>query len=199
MPAASPVVSTEPERDGLRTKGGQFTRRGAALAGKAGGVAVKGARSIAGSLGLRGKGSKEWESYRRKAASYRRAHCRYLAHLCGGMCSSGPSALVGSAAREIARSLFLTDQAEQETAGSKRQLELFAEARKQEDSARSNLLHAYSLAALEAKAFGQIAKPYDLNEAERRAKVEAADKLALIKRKPARGEQEIIETEGEPA
>jgi hypothetical protein len=102
-------------------------------------------------------------------------------------------ALVGSAAREIARALALTDAAEGLGLGSAEQLRLLAEARMQENAARSNLLSAYSLAALEAKARGVIAKPYDPTEAEEQARAGAAEKLARIKR------PRVVETTAEEA
>jgi hypothetical protein len=105
--------------------------------------------------------------------------------------------MIGSAAREYKVALYLHDQAEGETPGSKKQLALLAEARKQEEAAKGHLLHAYSLAALEAKAFGNVIKPYDPDKAEENAKAAADNKLALMKRPKA--EPKIIDAEAEPA
>jgi hypothetical protein len=101
--------------------------------------------------------------------------------------------MVGAAAREYARALYLTDLAEGLKDGSPRQLKLFAEARAQEAAARSNLLAAYSRAAIEAKARGLVPDPYDPAKAEEEARKSASEKLARIKR------VKVIDTTGEEA
>lgn len=128
------------------------------------------------SLGLAGSAltSAAFAPYRKKASSFRAAHCRELSALAGGACGSGPSSMVASAALQLATSRFLFDLSMQDTApGSKAHLEIVKTASKLADSSRQNLLAAYELAIREGKSRGERSGAYDIDEVTRRAEAEA--------------------------
>jgi hypothetical protein len=196
LPAALPDLGAAERRRIERRPGGQFTREGAAQAGRIGGNR-SGRPSLACSLGLSGEyvpSAQAFDPYRRRAASYRRAHCAELANLAGGVCGTGPSALVAQAALNLAMSRYLFDVATQgegppDTA-------LVREARQQGDSARQNLLAAFELAVREGRARG-TGKPghYDPDAVTRRAEEEAEGKARA--RRARLPEQRPIDTTGE--
>jgi hypothetical protein len=86
--------------------------------------------------------------YKAAAVSFRRAQCTELAkNVGGGECGPAPSAIVASAALQLAWSRFLSDLAAAEG-----DPDLALKASKLADASRQNLLAAWELCALEAKA-----------------------------------------------
>lgn len=174
-PLPGPITgSAKPERRiGHRfTAGGDTARR----AGVAGGHAKAGRVSLMASLGLAGQAldGAAFSPYRKKASSFRAAHCRELAALAGGACGSGPSSMVATAALQLGMSRYLFDLAMNDTApGSKAHLEVVKTASRLGDSSRQNLLAAYELAIREGKSRGQPAGAYDVDEVTRSAEQEA--------------------------
>lgn len=121
----------------------------AAAAGLASAMSKKATRTAL-SLSIVSPGindSPAFAAYRRKAASLRRAYCRELATLAGGMCGAGPSAMAAAGAAEYAASRFVFDQAAQTLSRDD-----FALASKLAAAARQHFLAAYELAVRQAKA-----------------------------------------------
>jgi hypothetical protein len=167
-----------PKTGPRRGPGHRFTAGDGAAkrAGAAGGHAKAGRVSLVASLGLAGAAlqAEAFAPYRKKAASFRAAHCRELAALAGGACGSGPSSMVASAALQLGMSRFLFDLAMGDGApGSKAHLELVKTASKLADSSRQNLLAAYELAIREGKSRGERNGAYDIDAVTRRAEEEA--------------------------
>jgi hypothetical protein len=105
--------------------------------------------------------------YRKKAASFRAAHCRELASLAGGTCGTGPSSMAATAAVQFAWSRYLFDIAARDASpGSKEHLDIIKTASKLGDSSRQNILAAYDLAVLEGKSRRQHLGAVDPVEAE---------------------------------
>jgi hypothetical protein len=127
--------------------------------------------------------SDAFRPYRGKAASFRRAHCAELAQLAGGVCGTGPSSFVASAALQLAVSRYLYDLAlnggakEGEEAmplDTKGLTFLLKEARQQADSSRQMLLAAYELAVREGKLRGETGRAtFDFEAVTKRAEEEA--------------------------
>lgn len=157
-----------------RDHGGRFTREGAALAGARGGRKSKGRPSLVSTLGIAGSilpSAEAFTPYRRKAASFRKAHTAELAALAGGTCGSGPSSMVASASLQLAASRYLYDLA---TMAIVPDPHLLREARQQADSSRQNLLAAYELAIREGRVRGEGNRGFpDVDEVTRRAEAEA--------------------------
>lgn len=113
-----------------------------------GGLAKAGKSRLAASLGLRGLATSEaFVPYRRSAETFRRHHCSELATMAGGVCGSGPSSMVASAALQLAASRYLFD-----LAGASGDPTLFAQASRLADASRQALLTAYEMAVRQAQA-----------------------------------------------
>ena len=175
---------------------GRFVAGVAGPVQSAGGRARSGRPSLVTSLGISAEftpSMQAFDNYRRKAASFRRAHTAELAALAGGSCGTGPSSMVASAALQLAASRYLYEQA---TKGTEVDVAMMREARQQADSSRQNLAMAYELAIREGKARGVGAGGGlpDLDEVTRRAEQEA-ERRRERRRKPSA----TLETTGEPA
>lgn len=132
-----------------------------------GGLAKRGKVSLVASLGLADIDKLEaFRPYARKAASFRRAHCGELSALAGGVCGSGPSSMVASAALQLAFSRFLFDRGA--VAGN---IDDIKTASKLADSSRQNILAAYELAVREGqrRRQGEKLDPIAAFEAKQRA------------------------------
>lgn len=178
LPRPLPGPMADPSQPAPRT-GHRFTAGGATArrAGAAGGHAKAGRVSLVASLGLSpdlGAGA-AFAPYRRKAASFRSAHCRELAALAGGVCGSGPSSLVATAAVQLGWSRYLFDLAAADGApGSKEHLDLVKTASKLGDSSRQNILAAYELAVREGEHRQKLGDgTYDIDAVTRCAEEEA--------------------------
>jgi hypothetical protein len=132
------------EAGGERRPDGTFAE-GSRTAQQAGGRARREQTKLASRVGFIPP-SAEWAPYRKMAAAFRREHCRHLARTVGGgVCSSGPSSIVASAALMLAGSRFLFDSANGD--GTK-----LATAARLADQSRTALLTAHELCAREAAA-----------------------------------------------
>jgi hypothetical protein len=183
LPRPMPQPGTEPRRVGRPFRAGDAA---AIAAARAGGLAKAGKVSLMSSLGLAGApvDGAAFSPYRKKASSFRAAHCRELAALAGGACGSGPSSMVATAALQLGMSRYLFDLAMHDAApGSKEHLEIVKSASRLGDSSRQNLLAAYELAIREGKSRGKPAGVYDVDEVTRRAEHEA--EAARAKRRAA--------------
>lgn len=141
-------ASTSPDTRSERRKDGTF-RPGNVTIAASGGAAKRQRVALATGLGLRGLVcAPGFAPYRRQASAYRRAQCSVLSRsVGGGFCGPGPSAIVSSAAWQLAASRYLFDQASQTGDAA-----LFAQASKLADASRQNLLAAHELCAREAEA-----------------------------------------------
>jgi len=175
----APVPGTAPQADSaemlaqnraaLRANG-RLTKGNASAIAQLGGQAKLGRPSLVSTLGL----SKDttpnataFTPYRKRANSFRKAHCASLALLAGGECGTGPSSLVATASIQLAVSRYLYDAA---TRLPTPDIALLKEARMQGDSSRQNLLAAYELAVREAQRRGKKdVDPLDVIEAKQRA------------------------------
>ncbi len=173
LPAPLPDPEGVAARSLPRAAHGHFTREGAQALGALGGRASKGRPSLVSTLGIAGEmtpTAQAFDPYRRKAVSFRKAHVAELAGLAGGMCGTGPSALVATAALQLAVSRYLYDLG---TQGDRADVGILREARSQGDSSRQNLLAAYELAIREGKNRGQKSGAYDLDAVTRKAEEDA--------------------------
>ena len=127
----------------------------ASTAGRAGGLAKKGAIAFGASLGLStsivAQAPEEAQKMLRRAASYRRVRTAELALLGGGVCGVDASAMVAAAARDLASSAFVFQVALTEK-DTMKQAKLFAMASKIGQNAKQHQIAAYELAVREAKA-----------------------------------------------
>lgn len=125
-------------------------------AARKGGLAKAGKSRLAASLGLQGLTTSEaFVPYRRSAETFRRHHCSELASMAGGVCGSGPSSMVASAALQLAASRYLFD-----LAGASGDPQLFVQAAQLADRSRQSLLTAYEMAVRQAQA--RPAAPFDI-------------------------------------
>lgn len=177
LPTGEPapaVVASRPTHDAR----GKFAP-GNALAA-AGGRARAGKTRLADRLGLTVP-SEVFAPYHRSAVSFRRAHCSALAATVGGgVCGPGPSAIVATAALQLAWSRCLSDRAAQTG-----DIDLALRASRLADASRQNLLAAHELCAREAAArpkpeawrlaLDALPVPQDEGEDEDQARGEADD------------------------
>lgn len=174
LPAPVPDPQGVAARAVPRGPRGQFTREAARALGALGGKASKGHRpSLVSTLGMGRDITPTGEAfapYRRRATSFRRAHTAELASLAGGECGTGPSAMVATAALQLAASRYLYELGTKQTPPD---LNMLKEARQQGDSSRQNLLAAYELAIREGKSRGERTGAYDIDAVTRRAEEEA--------------------------
>lgn len=128
-----------------RTADGRW-RAGTRTAQSLGGKSRKDQALLAARVGFSAiVSSPAWRPYQRLAAAFRLQHCRQLAaSVGGGVCGSGPSSIVASAALALAASRFLYDTA----AGDP---DMLVKAARLADSSRQSLLTAHELAAREAR------------------------------------------------
>ena len=171
LPAPIPAAPADATGLADRAPGGRWNSVSGRVAGRLG-ARASGRPSLVSSLGL-DIAATDFRPYRRKAASFRRAHTAELAALAGGTCGTGPSSMVATAALQLAASRYLYDKA---TATGVIDVALLREARQQGDSARQNLLAAYELAVREGKLRGQPATIYDVDEVTRRAEAAAEER-----------------------
>jgi hypothetical protein len=153
LPGSMPVETRSDRGDG-----GRFAPGNAGPSRK-GGLAKKAKVRLAVRLGL-GDLSQDaaFAPYQRSAGAFRRQHCAALAATVGGgVCGTGPSSMVASAALQLAWSRFLFDQAA--ATGDTSQVAL---AKTLSDSSRQNLMAAYEYAAKEATARAKTAPPIDV-------------------------------------
>ena len=152
---------------------GRFVAGCAGPAQRHGGMRTKGRPSLVSSLGMSAATvptGEAFDPYRRRAASFRRAHVTELASLAGGECGTGPSSMVATASLQLAASRYLYDLG---TKGAEPDMGMLKEARQQADSSRQNLLAAYELAIREGKSRGERSGAYDIDAVTRRAEAEA--------------------------
>lgn len=124
--------------------------QGATTAQARGGKARAGKVKLASKLGLDPLPLEAFASYRRHAERFRREHCKAIAvTVGGGICGTGPSSMVASAALALAASRFLYDTHNGDAAK-------LAQAARLADSSRQQLLTAHELAAREAEARQKI-------------------------------------------
>lgn len=141
MGVQGPVHVEAPEE---RRPGGKFAK-GARTVQSMGGKARKESTALAHRLGLgQVADANAFAPYRKAAATFRRVHCSNLAQTVGGgLCGSGPSSMVASAALALAASRYLYDTANGDPA-------VLAQASRLANDSRQNLLAAHELAAKEA-------------------------------------------------
>ena len=139
-----------------RGEGGRFAP-GNSLAVE-GGKARAGKTRLADRLGLaKLPEGAAFAPYRKAAASFRRAHCAELARTRGGgVCGSGPSSMVATAALALAWSRYFSDRAA-ETGDA----DLAVKAIALGDKSRQALLTAGDMCATEAEARAKSAPPID--------------------------------------
>lgn len=138
------------EAPGDRGQGGRFAKGNTGLSRK-GGLAKRGKARLAAklTLGTLPQGA-AFEPYQRAARTFRRQHCAAIASTVGGgVCGTGPSSMVASAALQLAWSRFLFDRAARTEDASE-----VALAKTLADSSRQNLMAAHEYAAKEASARG---------------------------------------------
>lgn len=129
-----------------RRADGRFAK-GTRTAQSKGGKARKEGTALASRLGLSALSAEDgFAPYKKAAVTFKRVHCASLAaSVGGGICGSGPSSIVASAALALAASRYLYDTANGD-AGK------LAQAARLADSSRTALLTAHELAAREAQA-----------------------------------------------
>lgn len=134
------------ERGGERRPNGTFAP-GASTSQSRGGKARKAATTLAVRLGLGELAEGDpFRPYKAAAVTFRRVHCASVAATVGGgVCGTGPSSMIASAALALAASRYLYDTA----AGDPAKL---ATAARLAESSRQHLLAAFELAAKEAQA-----------------------------------------------
>lgn len=145
LPAGVPGIEHAEARD-ERTDGGRWAP-GASTAQSKGGKTRRGKVTLALKLGLTAvDNDPKFAPYRRAAIAFRRAHTSSLASTVGGgVCGTGPSSIVASAALALAASRFLYDTANGDPA-------ILAQAARLADSSRQGILTAHELCAREAQA-----------------------------------------------
>lgn len=129
-----------------RRADGRF-QKGTRTAQSKGGQARKESTALASRLGLSALSAEDgFAPYKKAAVTFRRVHCASLAATVGGgVCGSGPSSIVASAALALAASRYLYDHANGDAS-------VLAQAARLADSSRTALLTAHELAAREAQA-----------------------------------------------
>ena len=123
------------------------------------GIAARGGQAkarqleLAHRLGLQEHATREaFAPYRRRAASFRKAHCATLAKTVGGgVCGTGPSSIVAVAAFQLAMSHYFFDL--YAVTGDAEHAD---RASKMGDAHRTNLLAAFELCAREAKSRADV-------------------------------------------
>ena len=157
LPQPVPAVPdvTEPSTGVDRRQDGTVATPEAARVLGARGGRARARIALASGLALRGRDGlksdfrshKAFKSYEKAAAYFRRVHTAELARLGGGVCGSGPSSMVASAALALAASRFLYS-----LAAAKADPGLFKQASQLANDSRQNLMAAYEMVVREAKA-----------------------------------------------
>lgn len=147
-PAQLPEGKPAPaERKNDRGEGGRFAS-GNSLAAR--GARARRARvALAQRMGLKDPpAGSAFEPYARAAKDFREAQCRELArNVGGGYCGPSPSAIVATAAMQLAWSRYLSDKAAETD-----DADLAIKASRLADASRQSLLAAHELCAREAQA-----------------------------------------------
>lgn len=136
------------EAPGDRGQAGRFAPGNTGLS-RRGGLAKAGKTRLSVKLGLMAfEDSVGFATYKRSAASFRRAHCQHIAAAVGGgVCGTGPSSMVASAALQLAWSRYFYDRAAENG-----DADLVKRASDLANASRQNLVAAHELAAREAVA-----------------------------------------------
>jgi len=148
IPAPVPAVEADVSGLARRQNGTSADSESAKKLGSLGGRAKATKVRFARSMGLLGYlENPDFEPFRKEAEAFRRFHCAELAKKAGGVCDSGPSSIVASAALALAASRFLYAKAARTG-----ETDLFVSAARLADSSKQALAMAREMAIADAKA-----------------------------------------------